>query len=105
MKLILISGKSVTAVNNITFSVEEGEIFCLLGHNGAGKTTTINMLTGLFTPSGGYATVFGNDIVTDINAVRKTMGVTPQVTATSTVMIVFTAFIVARHFMERINSS
>ena len=51
------------AVDGITFSVAEGEVFGLLGHNGAGKTTTIRMLTGRARPTGGTATVAGYDIV------------------------------------------
>src|SRR5947208_2315990 len=54
---------AVRAVDGITFSVAEGEVFGLLGHNGAGKTTTIRMLTGRAFPTGGTATVAGYDIV------------------------------------------
>jgi ABC-2 type transport system ATP-binding protein len=53
----------VRAVDGITFSVAEGEVFGLLGHNGAGKTTTIRMLTGRARPTAGTATVAGYDIV------------------------------------------
>lgn len=51
-----------TAVDNISFSVKEGEIVGLLGRNGAGKTTTISMLLGLLTPTSGMITVFGKDL-------------------------------------------
>ena len=54
---------AVHAVDGISFSVAEGEIFGLLGHNGAGKTTTIRMLTGRAFPTAGTATVAGYDIV------------------------------------------
>jgi ABC-2 type transport system ATP-binding protein len=54
----------VRAVDGISFSVDRGEIFGLLGHNGAGKTTTVRMLTGRTRPSGGDAQVAGFDIVT-----------------------------------------
>jgi ABC-2 type transport system ATP-binding protein len=55
----------VRAVDGITFSVAEGEVFGLLGHNGAGKTTTIRMLTGRARPTGGTATILGHDVVRD----------------------------------------
>ncbi len=51
-----------TAVDNISFSVKEGEIVGLLGRDGAGKTTTISMLLGLLTPTSGIITVFGKDL-------------------------------------------
>ncbi len=54
----------VRAVDGISFSVDRGEIFGLLGHNGAGKTTTVRMLTGRTKPTGGDARVAGFDIVT-----------------------------------------
>jgi len=54
---------SVRAVDGISFTVAEGEIFGLLGHNGAGKTTTIRMLTGRAFPTAGTATVAGYDVV------------------------------------------
>jgi ABC-2 type transport system ATP-binding protein len=51
-----------TAVDNITFDINEGEILGLLGPNGAGKTTTIHMLLGLITPSSGNIKMFGLDL-------------------------------------------
>ena len=51
-----------TAVNGISFTVEEGEIFGLLGPNGAGKTTTIRVLTTLLPPTEGRAMVAGHDV-------------------------------------------
>ena len=67
-----------TAVNGISFSVEEGEIFGLLGPNGAGKSTLIRMLTTLLLPTAGSARVNGFDIVKQADDVRKTIGVIPQ---------------------------
>jgi ABC-2 type transport system ATP-binding protein len=67
-----------TAVNGVSFSVEEGEIFGLLGPNGAGKSTLIRMLTTLLQPTGGTAKVNGFDIVTQADGVRKSIGVIPQ---------------------------
>jgi len=65
-------------VDNLSLSIKSGEIFCLLGHNGAGKTTTISMLTGLFGPTAGNASVFGMDIETQMDDIREVMGVCPQ---------------------------
>lgn len=66
------------AVDEISFSVEEGEVFGLLGPNGAGKTTLIRMLTTLTLPSSGTARVGGHDVIHDATAVRNTIGVIPQ---------------------------
>lgn len=49
-------------MDNTNITMYNGQIFALLGHNGAGKTTTISMLTGLFEPTAGNASVFGIDI-------------------------------------------
>ncbi|HEV2422328.1 MAG TPA: ATP-binding cassette domain-containing protein [Candidatus Acidoferrales bacterium] len=68
----------LTAVNAISFTVEDGEIFGLLGPNGAGKTTLIRMLTTLTPPTSGTAKVGGHDIVADPNGVRHALGVIPQ---------------------------
>ena len=67
-----------TAVNGVTFAVEEGEIFGLLGPNGAGKSTLIRMLTTLMPPTSGGASVNGHDIVKDADGVRRSIGVIPQ---------------------------
>ncbi len=66
------------AVDNVSFEVEEGEIFGFLGPNGAGKTTTINMLTTLLRASGGTAVIDGLDIHKHPNEVRRKVGVVPQ---------------------------
>jgi len=68
----------VRAVDGISFSVEEGEIFGFLGPNGAGKTTTIKMLNTLATITEGRATVAGRDVSRDPGAVRDAIGVVPQ---------------------------
>jgi len=66
------------AVNGVTFSVEEGEIFGLLGPNGAGKSTLIRMLTTLLPPSAGSARVNGFDVGAQADGVRRSIGVIPQ---------------------------
>jgi len=67
-----------TAVHDISFSVNDGEIFGFLGPNGAGKTTTIKMLTTLLRPTQGKATIDGADILTQRDKVRKSIGVVFQ---------------------------
>jgi ABC-2 type transport system ATP-binding protein len=67
-----------TAVNGISFDIKEGEIFSLLGPNGAGKTTTISMLSTLFTPTSGEATIGGHSVTKEPMAVRNLIGVVPQ---------------------------
>jgi ABC-2 type transport system ATP-binding protein len=67
-----------TAVDGISFTVAEGELFGLLGPNGAGKTTTINMLATLLRPTSGRASVAGFDVAADRDDVRKSIGVVFQ---------------------------
>jgi len=76
--LTKVFNKNLVAVDHISFSVKEGEIFGFLGPNGAGKTTTINMLTTVLMPTEGAASVLGYDIVRQANEVRKVIGVVPQ---------------------------
>jgi ABC-2 type transport system ATP-binding protein len=68
----------LTALNDISFSVGEGETFGFLGPNGAGKTTTIRILTGISRPSSGTATIFGHDIERDTVAARQSMGIVSE---------------------------
>ena len=67
-----------TAVNDVSFRVEKGEIFGFLGPNGSGKTTVIKMLTGLLPLSGGTAWVEGMDVRVDPEAVRERIGYMSQ---------------------------
>lgn len=67
-----------TAVKGISFDIKEGEIFSLLGPNGAGKTTTISMLSTLYAPTSGDATVAGHSVTKSPMAVRNAIGVVPQ---------------------------
>src|ERR1700719_4152921 len=67
-----------TAVDDVSFTVKEGEIFGLLGPNGAGKSTLIRMMTTLIPITSGTALVAGHDVAHDPDAVRRTIGVIPQ---------------------------
>ena len=69
---------SFTAVDNISFNVEKGDIFAFLGPNGAGKTTTIKMLTTLLSPTSGKISVNGHDPLTEQDAVRHSFGIVFQ---------------------------
>ena len=80
MNAIEVEGLSRTfndlqAVDNISFTVEVGEVFGFLGHNGAGKTTTIRMLSGQLRPSAGRARVAGCDVITEQQRLKPLVGV------------------------------
>ena len=66
------------AVDNISFSVQAGEIFGFLGHNGAGKTTTIRMLSGQLLPTSGRGQVAGCDVVTEQKRLKPLIGVVSE---------------------------
>ncbi|MHB1016648.1 MAG: ABC transporter ATP-binding protein [Coriobacteriia bacterium] len=68
----------LAAVDDVSFTIEQGEIFGLLGPNGAGKTTTISMISCLIDPTAGAITVDGNDVATAPGAVKSALGVVPQ---------------------------
>jgi len=69
---------SLLAVDNISFTVEAGEVFGFLGHNGAGKTTTIRMLSGQLRPSDGRARVAGCDVITEQRRLKPLVGVVSE---------------------------
>lgn len=69
---------NITAVNDISFDVEEGTIFGFLGPNGAGKTTTINILCTLLSPTSGRAFIAGHDCIKESSEVRKAIGIVFQ---------------------------
>ena len=73
--------KDVVAVDGLDLSVEEGELFSLLGVNGAGKTTTIKMLTTLTEPTSGEAYISGNSVKEDKHKVKELIDVSMQQTA------------------------
>ncbi len=66
--------KEIVAVDDISFSVNHGELFGLLGPNGAGKTTTVKVLATLLIPNAGTARILGYDVVKDAQQVRKRIG-------------------------------
>ena len=67
-----------TAVDDVSFSVKEEEIFGLLGPNGAGKSTLIRMMTTLIPITAGYARIAGHDVASEPDLVRRVIGVIPQ---------------------------
>lgn len=67
-----------TAVNQLSLSIKEGEIFGYLGHNGSGKTTSLLMMTTLLEPTSGAASIGGMDIVKQNLEVRKLIGYLPE---------------------------
>lgn len=73
--------KNITAVDGLDLTVEQGELFSLLGVNGAGKTTTIKMLSCLTQPTNGDAFLNGKSIIRDTAAVKSIIAVSPQETA------------------------
>jgi ABC-2 type transport system ATP-binding protein len=71
-------GRTVRALQGVSFDIAEGEFFGLLGPNGAGKTTLISILAGLSRATSGRVTVQGHDVVSDYAAARRALGVVPQ---------------------------
>jgi sodium transport system ATP-binding protein len=67
-------GTSFHAVENLSFTANDGEIVCLLGVNGAGKTTTMRILSTVFKPTSGTATINNYDILTEPQKVRENLG-------------------------------
>lgn len=73
--------KELVAVDRLSLSINEGELFSLLGVNGAGKTTAIKMLSCLTRPSSGDATLLGHSVTEESEAVKPNIAVSPQETA------------------------
>jgi len=76
--LTKVINNNLVAVDHVTFTVKEGEIFGFLGPDGAGKTTTINMLVTVLRPKEGTATICGYDLLKQPAEVRNCIGVVPQ---------------------------
>ena len=70
--------KTVQALDGVSFSVKEGEVFGLLGPNGAGKSTTVRTLATLTQPDSGRALVMGEDVARHPNRVRRAIGYVAQ---------------------------
>ncbi len=68
----------VKALDKISFTVREGEIFGLIGPNGAGKTTTLRILATLIKPTSGRALVFGHDVMSEASIVREIISYLPE---------------------------
>ncbi len=68
--------RKTLAVDQVSFQVEQGQVFGFLGPNGAGKTTTIGMLLGIITPTGGDFKLFGGDSPKELHAARQRIGAT-----------------------------
>lgn len=66
------------AVNNLSFTINDGEIFGLLGPNGAGKSTTVKMMVGMLAPTGGEIFINDLNIKTDGNAIKANLGYVPE---------------------------
>src|SRR5687768_16044834 len=71
-------GGTLTALADVSLTVEQGEIFALLGPNGAGKTTLIGCVAGLVLPTSGSARVLGHDVRADYRITRRALGLVPQ---------------------------
>ncbi len=86
MSIIKIDGvtkdyKTKRALNNVSFEIEEGDLFGLLGVNGAGKTTLIKIICGLTKKTSGAITVNGFDLDKDIDKIKEIIDISPQETA------------------------
>jgi ABC-2 type transport system ATP-binding protein len=71
-------GAAANAVDDVSFDVEAGELFCLLGPNGAGKTTTLSILTTTLMPTSGQVYIAGRDLAAEPSAVRRELGIVFQ---------------------------
>lgn len=70
-------GKEMKALQGVHLNIKPGELMTLLGHNGAGKTTLIQIMTGLLQASSGSITISGLDVASQMEQIRKVVGVCP----------------------------
>ncbi|XP_028288502.1 retinal-specific phospholipid-transporting ATPase ABCA4a [Parambassis ranga] len=89
----IFASRASPAVDGLTINFYESQITAFLGQNGAGKTTTMSILTGMFPPTSGTATIYGKDIRTDMDTIRLSLGMCPQHN------IVFQYMTVAEHIL------
>ena len=68
----------ITAVDNVTLSVDAGEVLGFLGPNGAGKSTTMKIVTGFLEPTSGTASICGHEVLEDPVAVKRVLGYLPE---------------------------
>lgn len=80
--------RSLVAVNHVNLTIQDGELFGLLGVNGAGKTTLISMLSTLVQPTSGTASMMGHDLIKEKEEIKKIMSVSPQETAIAPLLTV-----------------
>jgi ABC-2 type transport system ATP-binding protein len=69
---------SLTAVDGVSFQVDQGQMLGLLGPNGAGKTTTVSMITGLLPPDSGQVLIGGKSLTGDADPAKRNIGIVPQ---------------------------
>jgi ATP-binding cassette, subfamily A (ABC1), member 3 len=81
------------AIRGLSIAMCENQITCLLGHNGAGKSTFCSVLTGLFEPTAGTCSIYGNDLSTDLADIRQITGICPQQN------VIFPALTVEEHLL------
>lgn len=79
---------SLVAVNHVNLTIQDGELFGLLGVNGAGKTTLISMLSTLVHPTSGTSSLMGYDLIKEKEEIKKIMSVSPQETAIAPLLTV-----------------
>ena len=80
------SYRDLAVLKDVSFEVEKGSVFALLGSNGAGKTTVVRLLSTLLRPDGGSALVNGYDVVREADGVRRSISLTGQFAAVDEIL-------------------